>query len=45
MIDVRGILVENGRLMPTVRVIKDGVTVCLVVDATAMVINKIRKYG
>ena len=43
VMDVRGIFVEKGTLMPTVRIIKDGVTFCLVVDAVTLAINKIKK--
>ena len=40
VVDVKGEIVKCGTLMPTVRIIKDAVTVCMVTDAAAMVINK-----
>lgn len=42
LMDVKGLGVKCGSLMPTVRIIKDAVTVCMVVDAAAMMINKIK---
>ena len=41
--DVKGEVVKCGTLMPAVRIIKDAVTVCMVTDAAAMVINKAKK--
>ena len=41
--DVKGEIVKCGTLMPAVRIIKDAVTVCMVTDAAAMVINKVKK--
>ena len=43
VIDVNGEIVKCGTLMPAVRIIKDAVTICMVVDAAAMVINKAKK--
>ena len=43
VIDANGESVKCGTLMPAVRMIKDAVTVCMVADAAAMVINKIKK--
>ena len=43
LMDVKGIIVKCGSLMPTVRIIKDAVTVCMVSDAAAMMINKMKK--
>ena len=43
VVDVKGEIVKCGTLMPTVRIIKDAVTVCMVVDAAAMMINKVKK--
>ena len=43
VIDVKGEIVKCGTLMPAVRIIKDAVTVCMVTDAAAMVINKVKK--
>ena len=40
VVDVKGEIVKCGTLMPTVRIIKDAVTVCMVTDAAAMIINK-----
>ena len=42
VVDVKGKIVKCGTLIPTVRIIKDAVTVCMVVDAAAMMINKIK---
>ena len=42
-VDVKGEVVKCGTLMPAVRIIKDAVTVCMVTDAAAMVINKAKK--
>ena len=43
VVDVKGEVVKCGTLMPAVRIIKDAVTVCMVTDAAAMVINKAKK--
>ena len=43
VVDVEGEVVKCGTLMPAVRIIKDAVTVCMVTDAAAMVINKAKK--
>jgi hypothetical protein len=43
VVDVKGEIVKCGTLMPAVRIIKDAVTVCMVTDAAAMVINKVKK--
>ena len=43
VIDVNGESVKCGTLMPAVRIIKDAVTICMVTDAAAMVINKVKK--
>lgn len=43
VVDVKGEIVKCGTLMPAVRIIKDAVTVCMVTDAAAMVINKAKK--
>ena len=43
VVDVKGEIVKCGTLMPVVRIIKDAVTVCMVTDAAAMVINKVKK--
>lgn len=43
VVDVKGEIVKCGTLMPAVRIIKDAVTVCMVTDAVAMVINKVKK--
>ena len=43
VIDVKGESVKCGTLMPTVRIIKDAVTICMVTDAAAMVINKAKR--
>ena len=43
VIDVNGESVKCGTLMPAVRIIKDAVTICMVTDAAAMVINKAKK--
>ena len=40
VVDVKGEIVKCGTLMPAVRIIKDAVTVCMVTDAAAMIINK-----
>ena len=42
-VDVKGEVVKCGTLMPAVRIIKDAVTVCMITDAAAMVINKAKK--
>ena len=42
VVDVKGEIVKCGTLMPTVRIIKDAVTVCMVTDAAAMIINKVK---
>lgn len=43
VVDVKGEIVKCGTLMPAVRIIKDAVTVCMVTDAAAMVISKVKK--
>lgn len=43
VVDVKGEIVKCGTLMPAVKIIKDAVTVCMVTDAAAMVINKVKK--
>ena len=43
VVDVKGEVVKCGTLMPAVRIIKDAVTVCMITDAAAMVINKAKK--
>ena len=43
VVDVKGEIVKCGTLMPAVRIIKDAVTICMVTDAAAMVINKAKK--
>lgn len=43
VVDVKGEIVKCGTLMPAVRIIKDAVTICMVTDAAAMVINKVKK--
>lgn len=43
VIDVKGESVKCGTLMPAVRIIKDAVTICMVTDAAAMVINKAKR--
>ena len=43
VVDVNGEVVKCGTLMPAVRIIKDAVTVCMITDAAAMVINKAKK--
>ena len=43
VVDVKGEIVKCGTLMPAVRIIKDAVTVCMITDAAAMVINKAKK--
>ena len=43
VVDVKGEVVKCGTLMPAVRIIKDAVTVCMVIDTAAMVINKAKK--
>ena len=43
VVDVKGEVVKCGTIMPAVRIIKDAVTVCMVTDAAAMVINKAKK--
>ena len=43
VVDVKGEIVKCGTLMPAVRIIKDAVTVCMITDAAAMVINKVKK--
>ena len=43
VVDVKGEIVTCGTLMPAVRIIKDAVTVCMVTDAAAMAINKVKK--
>ena len=40
VVDVNGEVVKCGTLMPAVRIIKDAVTICMVTDAAAMIINK-----
>ena len=42
VVDVKGEIVKCGTLMPAVRIIKDAVTVCMVTDAAAMIINKVK---
>ena len=42
VVDVKGEVVKCGTLMPAVRIIKDAVTVCMVTDAAAMIINKVK---
>lgn len=42
MIDVKGEIVKCGTLMPAVRIIKDAVTICMVTDAAAMAIYKVK---
>ena len=42
VVDVKGEIVKCGTLMPTVRIIKDAVIVCMVTDAAAMIINKVK---
>ena len=42
IVDVKGEIVKCGTLMPAVRIIKDAVTVCMVTDAAAMIINKVK---
>lgn len=42
VIDVKGEIVKCGTLMPAVRIIKDAVTICMVTDAAAMAINKVK---
>ena len=41
--DGNGESVKCGTLMPTVRIIKDSVTICMVTDAAAMGISKVKK--
>ena len=43
VVDVKGEIVKCGTLMPAVKIIKDAVTICMVTDAAAMVINKAKK--
>ena len=43
VMDVKGESVKCGTLMPAVRIIKDAVTICMVTDAAAMVINKAKR--